>query len=326
MARDTMDALGVESFDSVYQDTIEPELKDRESGRRQALQTFGLAIFAGVLLCVIEFLLLPGFRGPQLWFVTVVLAGLAGYIPLRRVGRAAKTDVLTALCKPLGISYEASGFSPPAYETFRELRLLAPSDHNTFEDYFAGAREGRPFQLYEAKLVQGSGRSARTVFRGQLFKLAYPRPFDGVTVVLRDNGWLDRFACPPGLAKVGLEDPKFEEIFEVFGSDQVEARALLTPAVMEQVLALEAAYAGEHIRCAFVRGDMLVAVEGGNRFEMGSMFSTLVDRSKVESVANDLSAVFKLMDSFAFVAEPVITPSEPAVRPPARRRRRAAAA
>lgn len=326
MAKDTLDAIGGASFDEVYEKTIEPELTHREDGRRQAVQTFGLAIFAGLLLAVIEFLLLPTLRAPQLWVLTVVLAGMAGYIPVRRIARAAKGDVLASLCKPLGVTYEADGFAPPAYDTFRELRLLQPSDHNKFEDHFAGAREGRPFQLYEANLVQGSGRSARTVFRGQLLKLAYPRTFDGVTVVLRDSGWLDRFACPPGLAKVGLEDPRFEEIFEVFGSDQVEARAILTPTVMEQILALEAAYAGEHIRCAFVRGDVLVAVEGRNRFEMGSMFSTLVDRSRVEAVAADLAAVFKLMDAFDFVAAPPITPTAPAARPAPRRRRRAAAA
>ena len=49
---------------------------------------------------------------------------------------------------------------------------------------------------------------------------------------------------PPGLRKVGLEDPHFEKIFEVFGDDQVEARAILTPVFMEELVALETAYAG----------------------------------------------------------------------------------
>ncbi len=337
MAKDTMDAIGGASFDEVYQNQIEPDLEALNGGRILAVQTFGLALFGGVLLAVVEFFLLPALRLPQLWLMTIVLAGLAGYIPIRRVARTAKSDVLSALCGPLGVAYQAEGFEPAAFSDFRELRLLAASDHNQFEDHFAGSRNGRAFgPLCGAKLVQGSGRSAQTVFCGQLMKLDYPRPFSGVTVVLRDNGWLNRFACPPGLAKVGLEDPRFEETFEVFGSDQVEARAILTPTFMEQLLALEGAYAGEHIRCAFVRGEAMVAIEGPKRFEMGSMFSTLMDRSRVQAIAADLNAVFRLMDSF--LVEPVrvaaaaagpelrtVKPSAPASRAPAKRRRRAAA-
>ncbi len=234
----------------------------------------------------------------RIWLATLVLAGFLGYLPLKGVAKAAKVDVLGALCKPLGVAYEAGGFEAPSFQTFLDLHLLPKPDAKTFEDHFTGQRGGRAFELCEATLTQGSGRSRSTVFRGQLFKISFPKASTGVTVVLRDSGWLNRFECPPGLAKVGLEDPKFEQTFEVFGSDQVESRAILTPSFMEHILTLESAYAGEHIRCAFVEGDLLIALEGQNRFEIGSMFSSLVDRRRIETVAQNLAAVFGLIDSF----------------------------
>jgi hypothetical protein len=117
-------------------------------------------------------------------------------------------------------------------------------------------------------------------------------------VVARNSGWLNRFECPQGLQPVGLEDPVFNKAFAVFGSDQVEARVILTPAFMQQLNDLEAAYAGGHIRCGFEATELLIALEGRSRFGIGSLFTSLVDRSRVESIARDIEQVFILIDHF----------------------------
>ena len=38
--------------------------------------------------------------------------------------------------------------------------------------------------------------------------------------------------------RIDLEDPRFTAVYEVWGTDQIAARALLTPAFMERLLAL----------------------------------------------------------------------------------------
>jgi hypothetical protein len=117
-------------------------------------------------------------------------------------------------------------------------------------------------------------------------------------VVLRDSGWLNRFECPAGLKKVGLEDPRLEHIFEVFGDDQVEARAILTKAFMQALLSLEQAFAGQHLRCGFCCGDFIIAVEEPNRFEIGSLYTSLVDRGRVEHMVENLRALARMIDVF----------------------------
>jgi hypothetical protein len=67
---------------------------------------------------------------------------------------------------------------------------------------------------------------------------------------------------------------------------------------MQQLNDLEGAYHGAHIRCGFDQAQLLVALEGPNRFEIGSMFTSLVDRSRVEGIARNLEQVFKLIDEF----------------------------
>jgi len=289
------DILEGPRFDSLYKTVIEPQLETLEQKRKAAVRVFLVILMIGAVPIVAELLFV---RGVPLLFVTIAVVAVVAYIPVSRVRMASKETVINALCAPLDILYAETKITPPAFDTFLSLNLLPRPSGKVFQDSFSGRHGDFDFALCQATLQQGSGKSEHVVFRGQIFRITTPRRLLGTTVVLRDSGWLDRFECPAGLQKVGLEDPQFNKIFAVFGSDQVEAREILDPVFMEQLVALEQAYAGEHVRCGFVGPDLLIAVEGPLRFEIGGMFSTLVDRARVERIAGDIEAVFKLIDQF----------------------------
>lgn len=299
------DPLEGAGFDQVYEARIKPELIKCEAERRNAMTAFLLAIAAGAMLVLIEFLVTPDLTHgassvppPVLVILTIVLALAIGYVPLANVAKKAKVGVILALCEPLGVAYRPDGRDAPAFDEFLRFRLLPRPEDKTFKDFFSGRRGPVDFELCEATLSQGSGKNRRTVFSGQLFRLATPRRLSGATVCLRNTGWFKSFECPQGLKAVGLEDPQFNKAFAVFGSDQVEAREVLTPAFMEQLANLERVYSGGHIRCAFDQAQLLIALEGPNKFEIGSMFTTLVDRSRVEGIARNLDQVFHMIDEF----------------------------
>jgi hypothetical protein len=291
------DPLEGASFDAIYDQRIKPELVKCEADRQTAVRTFLLALVGGGLAVFIEYMLwhAPNF---QIVIFTLIGAAVLGYLPIASVAKKAKVGVIQALCEPLGLTYSPSGAEAPSYESFLALSLLPRPSGKTFEDFFSGRRGPVDFALCEATLTQGSGKNRHTVFQGQVFRLTTQRRLASTTVVLRNSGWLNRFECPHALEKVGLEDPRFNQIFCVFGSDQVEAREILTPTFMQQLVDLETAYSGAHLRCAFTGAELLVALEGHNRFEIGPMFSTLVNRSRVEGIAQDLEQVFKLIDAF----------------------------
>ncbi|MFI4936423.1 MAG: DUF3137 domain-containing protein [Caulobacterales bacterium] len=297
------DPLEGADFDAIYQQKIEPELIKCEADRKGALRTFLVALVGGAILVFLEYLMTPTFTNgashtPSFFVVAIsfaVVAGL-GYLPLQSVAQKAKLGVIQSLCQPLGVTYQMKGAEAPSFGEFLSLNLLPRPSEKSFEDFFSGRRGQIDFALCEATLTQGSGKERHTVFQGQLFRLTTPKKLLSTTVVLRNTGWFSRFECPHGLQAVGLEDPRFNKIFAVFGSDQVEAREILTPAFMQELVDLETAYSGQHLRYAFVGAELLIAVEGANRFEIGSMFTTLVDRSRVEGIARDLEQVFKLID------------------------------
>jgi hypothetical protein len=299
------DPLEGATFDAIYDAKIKPELIKCEAERKSAMQTFIVTLLAGVVVIFLEYVMtprfFPGVAAPSIYIpiVTGVIAMVLAYLPLGKVAEKAKLSVITALCEPLGVTYAPKGADGPAFETFLELKLLPQPSEKAFQDFLSGKRGPIDFALCEATLTQGSGKNRRTVFQGQLFRLTTPKPRLSTTVVARNSGWMNRFECPSGLQSVGLEDPKFNSDFAVFGSDQVEAREILTPSFMQELVDLESGYAGSHLRCAFCGPDLLIAVEGANRFEIGSMFSTLVERSRVEGIARDIEQVFKMIDAFA---------------------------
>ena len=151
-----------------------------------------------------------------------------------------KTRVLPHLARQFGdLTYRSASGHEVA--SLREHGILPPFDRITVEDEITGTYHGMPVSIVEARLVRRSGKKRRVVFDGLLIDLTLPRSLTGLTVVTPDVGMLRSMTTPwgaDGLERVRLEDPTFEAKYEVYSTDQIEARALLTPLFMERFMAL----------------------------------------------------------------------------------------
>ena len=95
---------------------------------------------------------------------------------------------------------------------------------------------------------------------------------------------------------VGLVDPVFEKIFEAFGTDQVEARYLLTPVFMQTLVDLENSINGKNIRFGFDKNQLFIAVETNDQYEAGSMFKPLIDPARTQKILDEIGAVYDVVD------------------------------
>jgi len=127
-------------------------------------------------------------------------------------------------------------------------------------------------------------------------EMDFHRKFLGTTIVLRDGG-LFNSKRKGEMKRIGLASPKFEKIFEAYGTDQVEGRYLLTPIFMEKLMALEESVDGKKIRFAFSDGKLHVAVEHPNRFETKSLRQPMTDASRVQRVIDELEAVLSIISA-----------------------------
>ncbi|MEQ1929673.1 MAG: DUF3137 domain-containing protein [Parvularculaceae bacterium] len=290
-----------------YESDLRPFLAHKEKDRRAAV--VNLAILSGSLgaLALAVFFFAPfGEVNLQLAIIIAVGAGAAGLALLNRTRSDIARGLLERIAGNLGFAYRA-GFSRPFYcEAFSRLKLLPNFNRESWEDEVSGRRAGADFTMCEAHLrykTSGKKSSTRTVFHGQLLMFDYPKKFMGRTVVVRDFGILNALMKPgQEFQRVGLASAEFEKAFEAWSTDQVEARELLDPLVLERFQELERLFDGKKLRAAFAEGKLLIALETGDRLNMGSMFTPLEDPARVERILKEFAAIFDLMDA---VVKPV---------------------
>jgi hypothetical protein len=110
-----------------------------------------------------------------------------------------------------------------------------------------------------------------------------------------------------GFQPVGLISSRFEKAFEAWSTDQVEARDLLDPIVLERFEELERLFGGKRLRAAFADGKLIIAIETGDRLNMGTMFKRLENKARVETVLKEFDVIFDLIDVILKRAEKPLT-------------------
>lgn len=299
-------------FPRIYQQDLRPSLQAQEADRLAAAKSAVRWMWVGVGVAVLGVLFgFFVFRVPQLAIVAGVIGFAvhgAGRGPLNRIGKRAKNLIVDPVAAGFGLRFDPDPGVQNSVVDLHEAGLLPNWDRAEYEDRLEGSRNGVDFEFFETRLRQrrrttdSRGRTRTrwvTVFSGQCLRFKFHKSFEGRTLVLRDAGLFNIFGRGRGLEQVKLESKVFEQAFQVYSNDQVEARFLLTPDLMQRLIELEKVFHGGKLRCAFQNGELLIAVEGGNLFEPGSMFTPLDNPDRVRELLDDFAAIFNLIDSFA---------------------------
>jgi len=299
-----------QGFDRIYEQEIRPGLLAREAERvaaaQKAIQTRwigGAVIVAGVGLG------LAVLKLPVVAIIVAILGfGIIGWgnMGITKMAGEAKTLIVEPVARQLNLAFTPAPGTCESIYRHKEVGVVPGWDRSKYEDLVTGKRGVVDFELFEAHLEEkrtttdSKGRTQTTwvtVFRGQCLRLDFHKTFYGRTLVTRDAGFFNRFGGGKGMQRASLEDPKFEKIFEVYTTDQVESRYLLTPDLMQKLVDLEDVFRGGKLKAAFDGGEMLITVQGGNLFEPGSMFKPLDSADRVLELLKDFSAVFGLIDA-----------------------------
>lgn len=300
--------LDGDAFETLFRTRIAPLLEGAEHSRLEALARYKKRMWIGMPLVLTIGAGIGVFSGE--WIMALIVAGFGAVLgagiaqtPLNQLGERLKGQTLTALAEAIDARYSGAGTPDGVVARHQRLRLLPSYDRANYEDWFSGERHGCAFDLFEGHLEdehrdKDGDRSWVTVFRGQIIRIAFPKPFAGVTVVRRDSGVFNgMMAWGTKLERVGFASPEFERKFEVYSNDQVEARYLVHPVFAERLLELEGAYEGRRLRCAFEAGELLIAVETKDQYEFGDMFKPLADPERARRIVGDIAAILRVMDS-----------------------------
>lgn len=305
-----------QGFDAYYSTEIVPEL-ERMEGRRKTAARVVILLCTLAGLGILSFLLgtwlesVTGVSSDTFGFggFAVMFVSIGGAVLTHKWAHGAFKEVLVGrTCDFLGLSFASRKFDFPL-DRFREVDLVPRYDKAKLEDRIAGEHEGVPFELCEARLERKKEDRDRDgdrkieyveVFSGLVLVYRFPKRFEGRTVVVPDFTWLGN--ALGGLSREGervtLEDVTFERQFEVYSTDQVEARYLLTPRFMERLTDLASRFGNPRtLSVAFDGTDLLITVRGNeDRFEGGGIFKSFAERERAQTLLTELSLVFEIVD------------------------------
>ena len=175
--------------------------------------------------------------------VAVVVGAAAGHVvassrlagEYERLYRARVLPRLAALFGPLTFQRPP----PPDLERLRRFHVFRHFDSARGEDAIVGQYRGVKISIEQLHLTRGWGLWRKQVFRGLLIEIELKNRLAGTTAVAADAGGFGNFRdelAARNIRRVGLESSAFEREYEVYGTDQVMARALITPDFMERFL------------------------------------------------------------------------------------------
>lgn len=305
------------AFEAYYESVLLPKLQENDKIRRRYFLMFVILLLLALIfypLVIWAILTLPDDNtvdiGAILCASGFVILTLRG--PIYFYKKKAKNTIMADFAGFFGtFSYHNEQHLPD--DLLRNSDLFGKFNIHKGDDYFCGSYKDVAVtiseELLQKKIVYtefdekfgnaaSSSRSRKkNIFKGICILLTMNKNFKGRTVVLKDRGIFNMFKHISGLERVKLEDMYFEDLFEVYSSDQIEARYLLTTAFMERMLKLSELYGGKSIQFSFNNNQLLLAIPTNqDMFEACSFFRSNVNKKKIFRVFEQFYTVFSVVD------------------------------
>jgi hypothetical protein len=237
------------------------------------------------------------FLGLLYWWVTQ---------PKRQYAREYKVQILPGLVKIFGnFQYHVDG--KIRMEQLNGSKIVPSHNIYNAEDYFRGDYKGVGMEFVEMELKKrtGSGKNRRTVtvFKGLAVLLDMKhKKFLGHTIMDRNSSKVGQWFKEKShdLERANMVDPEFEKIFDVYTNDQVEARYIIDPLMIERLKGLYMEYEGEKMAVSFYDSKMLVMIASKhNHFEPASLYTPATDPQSILSMKREIGEILSLVDKLS---------------------------
>lgn len=219
-----------------------------------------------------------------------------------------KTNVVSSALKEINETFSITPQSGlPEYEFISSELFTTEPDRYKTQDLISGTADKTSFWFAEVhaeyktetQTKNGTKTTWHTIFKGIIFVADFNKNFQ-VSTVVRPKGvadaigaWFSKNVFSFGNSElVHLENTIFDEIFATYSRNQIEARYILTPAMMERILELNKK-SEDTISLSFIDSKMYIAFPlSHNYFEAPIHSSLLVP----DLLTDDLSIVKFMQD------------------------------
>ncbi len=296
------------SLDTFYDQELKDLVHSLEQERSKAART-GTWAYISLGMCLILFISSTENAMVVSFAVIFLVTGLVllfTFFSKKKIYVAAfKENIIRRIIRYIDPSFR---YDPGAFIHENDYKssglFLDQTDRYGGDDYIEGKRDKTFFcfsELHTQKRVS-TGKSTHwvTIFKGLFFITDFNKNFQSRTYVYSErypqlNFFTKLFSSfASGLEKVKLESTEFEKKFIVYGGDQVEARYILTPSLMERMVKLDEMM-GPGISFSFVKTNLYVAIPVRHALFEPSIFSKS-SFGDLEGYYNTVQMVFDIID------------------------------
>ncbi len=297
----------MQEISKIYQDiypTLEVMEAKRVKTRRQGENIFFIGLTIVGLLGVVGFFLMQRIAElPVLIIIlvvlTIIICGGIYYHKTSKLKKAFKAEVVSEIINAIDNTFNYSPEGHISEGQFRASQLFSSPDRYTGEDYISGKLDKTDFEFSEIHAEDEStdsegNRSYSTIFRGFFMIADFHKHFHGHTIVVPDRtgeGWFGRVfkgSKKQGKQLAKMESPEFEKAFDVYATDQVEARYILTPNMMENILYLKKRF-NATVHLAFLHSCVYIAISWKKQdFLEPNLKNSLLEESTIHKFLDDI--------------------------------------
>lgn len=224
--------------------------------------------------------------------------------PKREYAKEYKNQVLPKIAKLLGNLYYFP-FCEIPIDQIMGSKIVPKHDKYETGDHFRGTYKGVEIMIFEVDFKQRRRSKNRTyyvsVFKGLAVYIQMSKQkFYGHTMLQENKSKLMEWFKEKSsdLERANLVDPEFEKIFDCYTNDQVEARYLIDPVMIENLKGLHAEYEGETLLAAYYEDKRFLALIKSTHdyFEPADIQYPAVRPETIQNMRNELAQILKIVD------------------------------
>jgi hypothetical protein len=300
-----------------FYEEIYPTLEKIEQERLSSLTKGNIIITVGVIIVV--FIVIPMFIAMRdagefsSLFTLIILIVFSGVTSLYRrqqfsVKSTYKHEVISKIVEAVDSNFVYQPYGQVVREYFNESRLFSEPDRYSGEDYISGRLGETDFQLSEIHAEYKSGSdyedgssSYSTIFKGFFMVADFHQDFQGHTIVVPDNkavgiwGRIQQAIKSQGMETAEMEDVDFEDKFDVFTTDQEEARNILSMSMIENIVKLKEKFDSK-IYIAFLNSCIYIAIEWKLNIFEPNLHSTLLDENTIHGFLDEIWMCLEIIE------------------------------
>ena len=302
-------------FREFYEKELRPDLEIIDRKRRKVDRRVITVLLIMATLIIGELILIPD-KNEALRVMVPILTGIAGFILISVFSKSYRKEykkrIITRITAFVdeGLTYTPEGTIPKSEFVKSEIFPLS-CDRFNGEDHFRGKLGKTDIEFSEVvakhRNTSRSGSNKKDnysiIFRGLFIIADFNKHFRTHTVVLPDTA--ERLFGKFGQALqsislnrgelIRLEDPVFEKEFCVYGDDQVEARYILTPSLMERILTFKRKW-NTTVYLSFLDSKVYIAIKMFKNLFETRLFKSVVDYNFMEDNLRFLTLLTEIVE------------------------------